>query len=304
VLPAQGGIDDPAWLLPVTTLQEAQRMDDTFRFDCLNVFASGDVDALTPSAPGLARDVRIRFFATLARPRAATGDTLVLVREARVTPEGGVHESDMPGDVPMFEQLVDAAGRVLMSAHGPAQVPGSNFARIGAGTKCVGCHAGHSTLPVPKNNRDARWFNASPSATVTASGVRLGCAPPAALVDRVAKGPIERVGWVADGPGPPWARLAWATPIEARAFVLYAPWSDEASGTHVRVRAATLVFLRRGQEVGRVRVGAVRPAGTRIEIPPLVLDAVEIEPEALGAVRGRPAVALAEVETIARLPDP
>ncbi len=303
ILQAQGGIDDPAELLPATELSQVQRMDNTFRFDCLNVFASGPVDSPTPSAPALARNVRIRFFATLARPNAATGDTVVLAREAKVTPAGGVHESDMPGDVPMFEELVDSLGHVLMSAHGPAFVPGSNFARVEAGTKCIGCHAGHSTLTVPKNYSDARWFNASPSARVTASSVRAGAAAPAALVDRVAKGPVERVGWVADGPGPQSARLEWATPIEAREFVLYAPWTDSRAGTDVQVRACTLVLMLHGKEVGRAESGRVRPEGTRVEIAPLVLDAVEIRPTATGTVTGRPAVALAEIETIARLPE-
>ena len=126
-----GGIEDLAPLLPPTTFAEVTRLDDTFRFDCLNVFITGPVDAPFPDAPRIAKDVRIRFYATLARPDAATGDSVVLVRESRLEPSGAVHEHDIPGDAPLFEQLVDGEGRVLRSTRGPAHVPGSNFSRAG-----------------------------------------------------------------------------------------------------------------------------------------------------------------------------
>jgi hypothetical protein len=48
----------------------------------------------------------------------------------------------------MFEQLVDADGRVLRSADGPAHVAGFNSGRAGATAACVGCHTGHSTIVV------------------------------------------------------------------------------------------------------------------------------------------------------------
>lgn len=300
LIPAQGGIDDPAWTLPVTRLDQVRRGDDTFRFDCLNVFATGPVDSPFPDAPRIAQGARIRFFAALARPDAATGDTVVLVRESKIDRSGAVHESDIPGDVPMFEQLVDENGRVLMSAHGAAHVPGSNFARTGSGTKCIGCHTGHSALPVPKNNSEARWFNAAPSATVRVSSTASGSA--AALVDRRAKGPIGDTGWVAEHAEGQWARLAWGAPIEAHAIVLYAPSADGRAGTRLQVRGCQLVFFRDGLEVGRAIADRVRPEGTRVDFPPVRLDAVEVRPTRVtGTVDGRPAVALAEIETIARL---
>jgi hypothetical protein len=300
VIPAQGGIDDPAWTLPVTRLDQVRRGDDTFRFDCLNVYLTGPVDSPFPDAPRIAPGARIRFFAALARPDAATGDTVVLVRESKLDAGGAVHESDIPGDVPMFEQLVDADGRIMRSAHGPAHVPGSNFSRIGSGTKCVGCHEGHSALPVPRNNLEARWFNASTSATVRVSSTASGSA--AALVDRRAKGPIAATGWVAERAEGQWARLSWAAPIEAHAIVLYAPSADGRAGTHLQVRSCQLVFFRDGLEVGRAIADRVRPEGTRVDFPPVRLDAVEVRPTRVtGTVDGRPAVALAEIETIARL---
>ena len=287
VIGPQGGIDDPAWTLPVTRLDQVRRGDDTFRFDCLNVYLTGPVDSPFPDAPRIAKGARIRFFAALARPEAATGDTVVLVRDAKLEPSGAVHESDIPGDVPMFEQLVDENGKLMRSAHGPAHVPGSNFSRIGSGTKCVGCHEGHSALPVPKNNYEAKWFNASTSATPTVSS-GTGASE---LIDRRAKG---TVGWVADGPQGQWARLEWPLAVEARSVVLYAS-SNPRHALHVR--ECQLVFFRDGQEVGRASAGDVKAGGTRIDFPPVRLDALEVRPT---RVTGG-AVALAEIETIARM---
>ena len=295
VLPAQGGVDDPAWTLPVTTLDQVRRMDDTFRFDCLNVYLTGPVDSPFPDAPRITKGARIRFFAALARPDAATGDTIVLVREAKLEASGAVHESDIPGDVPLFEQLVDENGRILRSAHGPAHVPGMNFSRIGSGTKCVGCHEGHSALPVPKNNFEAKWFNASPSAVVTVSSG----SGASELVDRRAKGTM---GWVAEAAEGQWARLTWPLAVEARSIVLYALHLDGRARTDLQVRECQLVFYRDGREVGRVTASRVRPEGTRIDFSPVRLDAIEVRPTRVtGKVDGRPAVALAEIETIARM---
>jgi hypothetical protein len=307
VLDEGGGIEDLAPLLPATTMAEVTRLDDTFRFDCLNVFATGPVDAPFPDAPRIARDVRIRFFATLARPDAATGDSVVLVRESPIEPSGAVHEHDIPGDAPMFEQLVDGRGRVLRSTRGPAHVPGANFSRAGSGTKCVGCHAGHSALPVPRNNLDAKWFNASPSATVEVDAAFPGSPPAGALVDRRARGPVGRTGWVAPRPAKgeamPAARLEWALPLEVRAVVLYAPTPDRTAGTDLQVHGATLIFRRQGREVGRQEIARrLRPEGTRVAFPPVRLDAITVLPtDVRGRVDGRPSVALAEVEIEARL---
>ena len=121
----------------------------TFRYHDLDVFADGKT--LEP-AHGAARRIqgaRIRFFATVPRPDREGGDSAVLVREAPVLASGEVDERDLPADTPMFEQLVDRDGRVLMTAHGPAHVAGSNAGVPGTTSRCVGCHLGHSTLAIP-----------------------------------------------------------------------------------------------------------------------------------------------------------
>jgi hypothetical protein len=309
-----GGIEDLAPGLPATTLAQLTRREDTFRFDCLNVYATGPVDSPFPDAPRIGAGVRIRFFATLARPEAATGDTAVLVRTSTIEPSGAVHEHDIPGDLPLFEQLVDDSGRVLRSPRGPAHVPGANFSRAGAGTKCIGCHVGHSALPAPRNNLEAKWFNAAPSARVEVASVAAGGRGGEALVDRVARGPVGRTGWIA-GPGslpataaeganrPPAARLQWPVPIEVRGVVLYAPSPDRKVGTDLTIRSILIRFERDGREVGRQLIArTLRPEGTRFAVPPVTIDAITVHPAAVrGRVEGRDAFALAEIEVEARL---
>lgn len=121
----------------------------TFRFHDLDVFADGPKRSPSRGAAPRIVDARIRFFALLARPAREGGDTAVLVREVPVGRNGEVNESGLPADMPLFEQLIDSHGHVLMTAHGPAHVAGSNAGVAGLATRCVGCHLGHSTLPVP-----------------------------------------------------------------------------------------------------------------------------------------------------------
>ncbi len=294
---------EPLPELPVTSVERINDLTNTFRFDCLNVFANAGLDQPFPAAPAMQRGVRIRFYAALARPGVAGGDSVVLVRESRVTPSGAVHEHEMPSDVPLFEQLVDERGRVLRTASGPAHVPGLNAGRFGTGTKCVGCHAGHSALPVPESAGLAKWVNASPSAEVTATSAAPGTAGPAAVADRRTLGPPKEVAWVGLSASGEWLRLDWKWPIEVKALVVYALRPDSATGTNLQVHECELVFLRNGREVDRrVLREPLSPGGTRVECNGVRVDAIEIHPlRVTGRVLHRPAVAIAEIETIARL---
>ena len=120
----------------------------TFRFHDLDVFADGPPGSPAHGAVPRTDGARIRFYATLARSQRAGGDTAILIREVPVGPRGEVNERGLPADTPLFEQLADSGGRVLMTAHGPAHVAGLNSGVAGFTTRCVGCHLGHSTLPV------------------------------------------------------------------------------------------------------------------------------------------------------------
>ncbi len=274
-----------------------------FEFHCLNLFANAPVDAPIPDAPPLADSLRMRFFAVLARPDAAGGDTAVLVREEPISPGGDVDALGLPAPVPMFEQVVKRDGTVLMSAHGPVHVQGLNVSTAGHRT-CVGCYVGHSTIPVPATAEEARWFNAAPSARVEASSVAPGTAGAHAAVDRRTPGAPADVAWVAGGREGEWLRLTWPIPLEVRAVVLYGVRPEPRAHTDARVRACELRLSRGGVEVGRQTVDQpLRPDGTRVVLEIVLADAVEVRiTRASGRVAGHPAAALAEVETVARVP--
>ncbi len=273
----------------------------TFRFDCLNVFTNAAVDAAIPDALPIQQGLRIRFYAPLARPEAVGGDSLILLREVPVDESGAVHVDDIIAETPIFEQLVGPDGHILRSTRGAAHVAGMNFSRMGSGTKCVGCHTGHSVIPAAPNNWLAKWFNTAPSAEVWASSVGAGQARN--LVDRRTRGPAPEVAWVAQGKQAERVRLAWNRIIEVRALVIYALRSDLSAGTQLRVDGTDLVFRRAGQTVKQLSVRRrLRPNGTRIEFEPVRVDAIEIMPTRVtGIALHRPVVALAEIETVARL---
>lgn len=284
---------------PPRRMEEVRDINLTFRFDCLNVFTNAPVDVPITDAPPIDRDVRIRFYAALSRPGQPGADTAVLVREARVRRTGGVHEHELPADVPLFEQLVDAHGHVLRSTLGPAHVSGLNSGRFGAGTHCVGCHAGHSAIAVPRSYTAGKRFNVSPSALVTASSEANGSGARAA-VDRRTRGPASDVAWIARSHDSEWIRLAWKWPIEVDTLVVYAVRAGPT--TDLRVPECELILLYRGAEVRRALMRDVLASGTRVGIGGVRVDAIEVRPRrSEGRVEGRPAVGLAEIETIARL---
>lgn len=301
VLPT-GRADGPPDL-PETRADVMKRNVPTFRFDCLNVFANAPVDAPFPDAVPMQRDVRIRFYTTVARPGHSAGDSVVLLREAPVLPSGAVHQDDMPADLPMFEQLVDAEGRVLRSSAGPAHVPGANFGREGSGTKCVGCHVGHSAIEVPINYSRGKWTNAAPSAEVTASSEAAGTQGARAAVDRRAEGSAADVAWIAEGPENEWIRLSWRWPVEVRAVVLYPCSQSRSEATDLRVGETGLSLYRNGVLQRKLSFRrTLESGGTRFEFDPIEVDALEIRPDRMtGFVLGRRAAALAEIEAIARL---
>ena len=85
----------------------------------------------------------------------------------------------------------------------------------------------------------------------------------------------------------------------------YAVPADPQTGTDLGVRSCALAFFLRGQPVGEERVSApLTPEGVRVDLSRVRLDSLVVRPvRAAGRVLGQETVALAEVETIARLPD-
>jgi hypothetical protein len=120
----------------------------SFRFRNLDVFAGGHARKGVAAAPPRTDGARIRFWRTEALENTEA-DTAILIREVPIRSDGSVDEL-LPADTPLFEQLIDAHGKVLRTADGPAHVAGYNWGRHGETVRCVGCHVGHSLAPVPK----------------------------------------------------------------------------------------------------------------------------------------------------------
>ncbi|MEK9137344.1 MAG: hypothetical protein AAB393_09480, partial [Bacteroidota bacterium] len=233
--------------LPPTQDPSTYYINDAFRFDCMNIFTNGAVDEPMPDAPIITTGAKIRFFLNSQRQNSSAPDPSILIKTANVSTKGGVHEPDAPADVPLFEQIIDSSGKVLQTSSGGfAHVPGMNYERIGGGTKCVGCHVGHSVLTVPINATLAEWFNAATSAKATGSSFFINAhgKPLVAqrIVDRQARTGGDSVIWVANEAEGASVTLTWDTPIEVSEFVLYGISHDKASGTTIHVHDSE-IFL-------------------------------------------------------------
>jgi hypothetical protein len=294
---------EPPPALPPNSLAMMKASPQTARFDCLNVFANGPVDSRFPDAPTIATGLRIRFFSVLPRPDRDGGDTLVLVHEAPVFPDGAVHVDEVPADVPTFEQLVDANGRVVRAGSGPAHVPGFNFTRPGSGTKCVGCHAGHSALPVAVSKAEGAFTNVAPSARVSVSSLDPSVDSARGLVDRRTVGEPTQVGWVSDAGLGQSAQLAWDLPVTVRQLDLHALRPAGKEWKRPRPPQGEVALFLHGSEVRRLPLPGRWTGGRmRLTLPATTADSLTIRfPNPLADLRGRPVVALAEVEVQARI---
>jgi hypothetical protein len=258
----------------------------TFRYRCLNVFAGGPLDHPSGQPPPPTLGARVRFYAALARPDREGGDSLALVREVPVRPDGSVDET-LPADLAMFEQVVDAQGLVLRSAHGMAQVAGLNVGSPGHTSLCVGCHVGHSTLTRAGAPAEPQWFDAAPSASVTAEGT-VRDSDPRRAVDRRTLGPAADVAWVAM-PGAS-LRLRWPQPLTIRAVRAYA-----ASGAKAPKKCEVRLLLH-GRLVAHGSLSAPGSRGSRLSITG---DGDELVFEPRGT---NGSMTIGEVEVEARLP--
>jgi hypothetical protein len=242
------------------------------------------------------------------RQNPSDPDPSIFLKDAEVFLTGGVHEHDLPADVPLFEQVVDKDGRVLQSSDGGfGHVTGMNFDRMGSGTKCVGCHAGHSVLPVPINGSQAEWINVSPSAAVTASSSKTfedgTLSSPRRVVDRRAKMGGSQSHWISSEQDHATISLAWSLPIEVREFVLYGITQNPENGTALSVHNCQILLYYRDRLVSREGpTGEVVPEGVRFPVSPAHIDSAAITIfRKAGTILGMELVGLAEIETIARI---
>ncbi len=286
--------------------------DGTFVFDALNVYFNAPVDWPIGSAPAIGSAASLRVYADHQRGSLGSypeRDWPILLATRPVDAAGAVRDDRAPANVPLFEQLRSADGRVPVmgsAAHptGAAHVAGLNYGRPGAVVRCVGCHAGHTMIPVPATRADAAWTNLAPGAAVAVSSAGQGTSGES-LTDRVAQRGDVRLAWTS-APGRAtghWARLTFPVPVVVRRVRLY-NLPDGAAASSLRVAAATVRLFADASAttpVAERHTGPVSPAGTDVAFPEVTATVVQVTlDEVTGQVDGAAAAGLAEIEVQAK----
>jgi hypothetical protein len=271
--------------------------DGTFVYAALNVYANAPVDWDISSAIPVGTAAKIRFF--IDHQRLSWGslpnlDWPILLSERTVAPDGSVTEN-APANVPLFEQIRSNISTNAVPLTGPpygvpwgqpgaAHVAGMNFDRPGSTARCMGCHTGHSMIPVPANDADAQWTNLAPGASVAVSSGTGNL-----LIDRKA---AKASPWSASSATGQWAKLTFPVPINVRSVRLWNP----RNGTTVNsARVRLFSDSAATQQVGDTTSGALSINGTDVAFNGVVARAVRVD---ITSVTGSVA-ALAEIEVIA-----
>jgi hypothetical protein len=273
------------------------------------MFTNGDVDKPMQDAPPIRRFAKIKFFLNFQRTDSLGGDTALFLAQVPVFHSGQIGFDNAPADVPMFEQVVDSAGKVIVSPTGQAaHVVGMNYARFGIGTKCVGCHAGHTTIPVPPNLSEGQFFNTSTSAVVTQSSFKFINDslqyPGSRVVDRKARNDTLSVNWIAAGSNNEFVNLKWNVPVDVRKVVLYNIRPNSSNNTNIQVTDCEVNFYFMGNQVAGIpSTGIISVNGSTFNVAgtPKIDEMKVIVKTFTGVIEGQSAAGLAEVETNARI---
>jgi len=294
--------------------------DGTFVFDDLNVYFNAPVDTDIVSAPPVGSAASIRFFADFQR--RSTGsfpqqDWPILLDELPIAPGGRVVQSNAPAFVPLFEQIrssvatgykvpLTGVGQDFLFRRGAAHVAGMNFGRAGEHARCVGCHAGHSQIPVPASDVDAEFSNLAPGAEVVVSSTRDADYDNGLIDRRVMKGEIWRY-WNSDpaqAQDGQWIKLVFPVPITVRSVRLYDPRPGDEANSSIHVAQATVRLysdVDATDLVGQSIASDVSVSGTDVAFADIVARAVRIDLDQVsGTFHGLAIASLAEVEVIAR----
>lgn len=288
-------------------------IDGTFTFKDLNVYFNAPVDSNVINAMPVGSANTIRFFIDHQRSQQRgsfeTLDWPILLQEVLINPDGSI-TANGPANVPMFEQIrtsqasgytIPLTGPALnpQEMPGAAHVAGENFGRTNDVATCVGCHAGHTMIPVPSNPADAQWTNLATGATVTVSSTGSGSSK--GINDRRVKRNTSNNGtryWVSQSgsPNTQWVQLTFPVPVTVRTVRLYNPASADSA---VKVLDTTVRLF--SDAAGKVEVanknsGALTDTGTNVNFSDVLTRVVRIQ---FNSVNGT-AAALGEVEVIAR----
>jgi len=276
-----------------------------FRFDCMNIYTNADVDVPINDAPPITKNAKFRFFLNFQRQDPNGLDLPILIKEITVDYDGKILQPDMPANVSMFEQVTDSTGKILINSKGNvAHVTGMNFGSNGSGTKCVGCHAGHTLIPVPNSNYESQFTNVSTSADVTQSSYYQDSYSGKKVVDRKARNTDLSVNWISNGNTNEYVILKWQLPIDVREIKLYNIFPNPDNNTNIQVNDCEIFLYKSDTTVGHISsTGALNINGKLIPINPLLsIDKMKIIIKSFsGTIEGRSVAGLAEVETNARI---
>ena len=293
--------------VPPTTDPISFYQGGLFRFDCMNVFSNAAVDVPIDDAPKIVKKGKFRFNVNFQRQDPDGKDYPILFREINLDYDGKIAQGDIPANISLFEQIVDSTGKVLVNSKGNiAHVSGMNFGVNGTGTKCVGCHAGHSLIPVPPNVTLGQFTNLSTSATVTASSVLNNDQTFKAqnFVDRKARNIDLGVNWISNGGTDQFAELKWEIPVEAKELKIYNVFPNASNNTDIHVTDCEVFMYWNDVETGHIlSTGALSTDGTSLLLNPLVtFDRLRVIVKSFtGKVNNLSVPALAEIETISRV---
>lgn len=303
--------------LPPSSTATTYTQDGTFLFDALNVYFNAPVDWDIVSAPPVGSAATIRFF--LDQQRTSPGsfpnlDWPILLGEKTISPSGAVSET-APAYLPLFEQLRSAvaSGYTVPLTFGPrgedgaAHVTGMNYGPNGAVARCVGCHAGHTLIPVPATAAAAEWTNLAPGASVVVSSSRNPNYDNGVIDRRVLKGEIWRYWNSSDSQSQDgqWVRLTFLTPIAVRQVMLYNPrFGDEANSSLQVVSAGVELCsdLNCNTVVATQTVSSLAVAGTPVNFADVSgVRAVRVTlTDVSGTFYGLDIASLAEIEVIGK----
>lgn len=289
-------------------------VDGTFTYQALNIYFNAPVDTNILSAMPVGAASSIRFFIDHQRwQQSGSHESLdwpILLQELPVGADGSI-TTNSPANVPLFEQIRSARpgytvpltgkNKLPTELGGAVHVAGMNFGRPGEVVKCVGCHAGHSMIPVP-SAEEAKWTNLAPGAALQFSSLDALLPNGNGLTDRRVKMAYpEKLHkyWISrsgQDPNTQWVQLTFPVPVTVRTVRLY---NIPAADSPIKVQAATVeLYSDAGGTnlVGSNTSGALSESGTNVTFNDIPATVVRVE---MNSVSGS-AAALAEVEVIAR----
>ncbi|MBS1517551.1 MAG: T9SS type A sorting domain-containing protein [Bacteroidetes bacterium] len=279
-----------------------------FRFDCLNVYSNAPVDAPIENAPLIQKNAKFRFFLNFQRQDVNGQDHPILFREIALDRDGKIAEGDIPANVSMFEQIVDSTGKVLENKQGQfAHVTGMNFGNNGSGTKCVGCHAGHTRITVPINLTEGTFTNLSTSADVRESSFKTNgniSYRGQNAVDRKARNTDQTVNWISTGSNDEYVVLKWQIPIDIRGITLYDIIPNQSNNTDIHVTDCEIFFYYQNSIVNHIAsTGPLNTNGFSVPVTPITtIDSAKVIVKSFtGNINNQHVAGLAEVEVNARV---